>query len=442
MDLIDRALRVIRLREADTISSAMVDAADMTGCAQMMLRCMAAEADDPAQLGLMQKAYTFWTRAIDMERKEAGTEDDSTQMSMYESADSGVLGSIIRLEEKAVRNDATIDLKIIKPGWGTTGFYGKRVLERSGPGAFPAGTKMYWDHPTETEARERPERSLDDLAAELTTAAQYQESGPDGPGLYAKAKVFEAYKGPVDDLAKHIGTSIRAYGAATEGEAEGRKGQIIESIIPSVMNSIDFVTLPGAGGQIVSIFEAARGRHTDAEPIIPIQEATVGDDKDKTPATPPASPDVTAIQEAVAAANAPILQQLQEAQASNARLQEAFILRDARDIVRFALDKIPNVPDMTKARLVESLSANPPVKDGKIDTEAYGTKITEAVTAELKYLAEASGTGRVVGMGGGSGAPGGTSATVEESNKGIEAALGRLGLSESAAKVGAAGRSN
>jgi len=378
------------------------------------------------------------------EAEETPSGDDQPNISvMFESGENSGsnLGKVILLTERAVRNDGTVPIKIIQPGWGTTGYYGAKVLERYGPGAFPKGTKMYWDHPTETEARERPERSLDVLAAELVADARYDAKGLDGPGLYAAAKVFEAYKGPVDELAAHIGTSIRAHGAARDGEAEGRRGPIIESIIPSVMNSIDFVTLPGAGGQIVSLFEAARGRH-DAEPSKPIQEAQVDPKIEPTPPPAPAAqPDNTVLLEAIRAATTPILQQLQEAQQATARLQEATILRDARDIVTGTLARIPNVPDMTRVRLTETLAANPPILDGKIDTAALATRITETVQDELKYLAAAAGTGRIQNMGGGSDL-GATPVTIEESQKGLESALSRLGLSEAAAKIGAAGRSN
>jgi len=446
MDFIDRALKVIRLREAEG-SSAAAHAAAGEQIAASMLRCMALEADEPDQLAKMQKAYNLWSSWVDMERKEIGTDADESTYIYEANADGGNLGSIIRLEERAVRADNMIDVKVIKPGWGTTGYYSDKVLERYAPQAFPAGTKMFWDHPTETESRERPERSLKDLAAELVTPAVYNRDGPDGPGAYARAKVFETYKGPVDELAQHIGTSIRAYGGSSDGEAEGRKGTIIESIIPSVMNSIDFVTLPGAGGQIVSIFEAARGRQTDADPVTPIQEATVGDENKGTTTPPPAPPSgvspelTTAISEAVRAANEPILKELQETKQANVRLQESIILRDARDIVTRTVSKIPNVPEMTRTRLVESLSLDPPLKDGAIDTEAYATKITEAVTAELNYIHGAAGTGRVSGMGG-SGDPGGTPTPIEESEKGLADAFGRLGLTEAEAKVASSGRAN
>jgi len=449
MDVIDRALRLIHLREAGPYSSAAVQAAEGQRIGADMLRCMAHEVDEADQLAKMQKAYNFWMQWVDMELAEAGTSTDELQPYLYESKDdpNANLGRIVLLEEKALKADNTITVKLIQPGWGTTGYYGEKILERHGPTGFPKGTKMYWDHPTETEAKERPERSLDDLAAELVTDAKFDRSGPTGPGLYANAKVFEAYKGPVDELAAHIGTSIRAFGAASEGEAEGRKGQIVESILPSVMNSIDFVTLPGAGGQVVSLFEAARGRHTDAGPDIPIQEATVGD-QIKEPASPPTTPPstvtpeiTTVIQEAVRTATDPILQELKESKTTTARLQEVLILRDARDLVKEAIDRIPNVPEMTKTRLIESLSANPPVKDGVIDSEAFVTKITEAVQAELKYLSQAAGTARVYGMGGGS-EPGGSPVPIEEAQKGLETALSRLGLTEKEAKIGVAGRAN
>jgi hypothetical protein len=426
------------LREAG-VSSAAVDAAEMHRIAADMLRCMAGENMEPAQLGIMNRAYNLWLRAAKAEAGEIGTDGDELQPNLYEAAD-GNIGEVILLQEKALKADGTVPIKIISPGWGTTGYYGDRVLEKFGPKAFPKGTHMYWDHPTETEAKERPERSLDDLAAVLVSDARYDKDGIRGPGLYADAKVTEAYKGPVDDLATHIGTSIRAFGAGRDGEAEGRKGPIIESIIPSVMNSIDFVTLPGAGGQVVSLFEAARGRQTDAGNIIPIQEAeTVPDDKDTSAAAPASGVTIDQIQEAIKAANAPILTQLQEAQTANSRLQEALILRDARDIVRTTLDRLPNVPDMTKARLQESLSINPPAKDGAIDAEAFTTKITEAVQAELEYLNKAAGTGRVQNMGS-QGSVGEQPKPLEESQKSIEQSLLILGLSETAAKLGAAGR--
>ena len=66
----------------------------------------------------------------------------------------------IPLSERAVRRDGTMSLKIIQPGWGSSGYYPKEVIERDIPKVFPAGTKMYWNHATATEEMERPEGCL------------------------------------------------------------------------------------------------------------------------------------------------------------------------------------------------------------------------------------------------------------------------------------------
>lgn len=169
-----------------------------------------------------------------------------------------ITGDFHKLTEKALRRDGTAPVKLIAPGWGSSGYYPAEVLERDGPTLFRAGTKMYWDHPTVTEEMERPEGSLRNLAAVLVSDARWDGQGPEGPGLYADAKVFEGYQQAVNEMAPHIGVSIRASGRAAQGEAEGRRGPIIQALTAAA--SVDFVTEPGAGGKIVQMFEAARSQ--------------------------------------------------------------------------------------------------------------------------------------------------------------------------------------
>jgi hypothetical protein len=130
------------------------------------------------------------------------------------------------------------------------------ILERDGPRTFTRGTKMYWNHQTMREESERPEGSLNDLAAELVTDARWDSNGPQGAGLYATAKVFERFAPAVKDLKDHIGVSIRAMGLSKAGEREGRTGPVLERLLSA--RSVDFVTVPGAGGKVLEMFEAAR----------------------------------------------------------------------------------------------------------------------------------------------------------------------------------------
>ncbi|WP_242892451.1 hypothetical protein [Actinomadura litoris] len=156
---------------------------------------------------------------------------------------------------EATRGQATgarMRIKLIDRGWGSSGYYGEAVLRRAAADRiFPAGTQMFLDHPAASEAIERPERSVRDLAAVLTAPASYQDGG-----LYAEARVFGPYQQLLTDMAEHIGVSIRACGTAEHGEVEGREGAIITGLTEGI--SVDFVTKAGRGGQIVEVLEAAR----------------------------------------------------------------------------------------------------------------------------------------------------------------------------------------
>lgn len=344
---------------------------------------------------------------------------ESCPLAAKPAAEAGIVavgGDVVPLVEAAVRTDGTAPVKIIAPGWGSSGYYSPELLERDGPAVFTSGTKMYWNHPTTSEEAERPERDLRDLAAELVTDATWQAKGPAGPGLYADAKVFGGYREAVNELAPHIGVSIRALGKARQGEAEGRTGTLIEQLVAA--KSVDFVTQAGAGGQVLQLFEAARGRgHT------PAQEDAVSE-KELTEARAA----ITALQERAAQQDAEL-----------ARLRETALLREARDLAVAQL-RMADLPDVTKGRLAEALAKNPPVTEGALDRAAFAAAIDEAVKAEAAYLAQVSQTGAIRGMG--SAAPDAAAVAVTEAAQTrLASALGRLGgFSESTAKLAAAGR--
>lgn len=296
------------------------------------------------------------------------TDEPTKESAVFES-------DYIPLVEKAVRSDGSISVKLIRPGWGSSGFYSPEVLQRDGPKVFAKGTKCYWDHPTPTEEAERPERSLRDLAAELVTPARWIENATTGPGLYADAKVFEPYKEAVNDLGPHIGMSIRAMGRAESGKAEGKNGPIISEI--SAARSVDFVTEPGAGGQILTLFEARRNAAH-----IPTQQG----DEDMV--------ELDALKES----NAQLEKKLADQGALVARLQEGMMLREAEKVAAEALSASA-LPIVTQKRLTPILSKAAPTKDGKLDLTAFQTAITEMIKSETAYLVEVTGSGQITGMG-------------------------------------------
>lgn len=163
---------------------------------------------------------------------------------------------LVPLASESVRSDGTIGIKLISPGHGSSGYYSPEVLEAAADdGVYAAGTQMYWDHPTVSEGIERPERSLRDLAAVLESRAVWQEDHPDGPGLYAQAKVFPQFREILAEMAPHIGVSIRAAAEVEQGEVDGRRTRIIRRIVEGP--SVDFVTKPGRGGKVLEVLEAA-----------------------------------------------------------------------------------------------------------------------------------------------------------------------------------------
>lgn len=158
----------------------------------------------------------------------------------------------------AEQGTGTVLLKLIEAGWGSKAYYPEAVLKRDGPTAFPQGTHTHWDHPTDAEAFDRPERTLTTLAGHLLEAAQWRDDGPMGPGLYARAAVRSGYSRAVAELAEVIGVSVRALFDVEQGTApDGKQGLIATAVLPFAQNTVDFVTYAGAGGEVQALFESA-----------------------------------------------------------------------------------------------------------------------------------------------------------------------------------------
>lgn len=154
---------------------------------------------------------------------------------------------------KPAKGPGRITIKIIDEGQGSSGYYPAETLKAAAADRiFKAGTHMYVDHPSATEAFERPERSVKDLAAVLASDARYE-----GGALVAEAKVFPLWAATIGAMAEDIGVSIRASAEVKEADGQRTITRITQA------KSIDFVTMAGRGGRILTVHESAR----------PVQEA-------------------------------------------------------------------------------------------------------------------------------------------------------------------------
>jgi len=342
---------------------------------------------------------------------------------------------------EGIKTDGVIPIKIIGPGWGSSGFYSQEVLERDK--AVFEGVHMYWDHPTKSENDNRPERSLKDLAAVTQGPITFKEDGPAGPGLYGQARVFAPYRESVAELAPYIGVSIRAQGTLSSGEKEGRKGPVVEGI--SSARSVDFVTKPGAGGKVLELFESARGLN-DEKP--PEEEPDMGTLEEAIAAQTRAEAELRESQTALEEAQGTIASKDEEIKAlseADARKGERILLSEARTYARtqIAGAKLPNdrhLPDVTVERLTESLSSNPPVTDsGELDTSKFDEILKEGIKSEVKYLGSVV-EGGITNMGGSGDGGGGGEEEVKNFDEKLTEALSFAGMSESATKHAVGGR--
>ena len=341
----------------------------------------------PEEIKQMLEAMTPEERAALQE--QVAEIDEPTQEALE--------GDLAELIEKAVADDNTIDLKLISPGWGSSGHYSAEVLKRDGPAAFPVGTQMFLDHPTESQKRERPEGSVKDLAAAIATEPVYKESGPAGPGLYAKAAVIPEYKGLIDALAPHIGVSIRSPGSVAEGEAEGRRGRIVTSLRNSPLHSaVDFVTKAGRGGQVLALMES--WRDPDAQTTLKddltdhSKESLNMDEMQKLQA------DLEEARTALVAAEAratEVVAQNESMSAELGSLRESVALAEARTLAEAEIAKTELHP-ITRARLSESIVAMAKLdEDGKLDVKALTEAMTTEIARESDYVAKLTESGKV-----------------------------------------------
>jgi hypothetical protein len=168
-------------------------------------------------------------------------------------------GLRVRLQEStsvAARTLAgrRLEVTIITPGQGASGWYPAETLKAAAHDkVFPKGLPIFLDHPTVGEQRDRPERSVRDLAGRLTTDARWT-----GAALVAEAEVLPTHAELVTALEGIAGMSIRAQGEAEVGDVGGQRVRKITRLMAPA-DSVDFVTRAGRGGTF-RVLESERPR--------------------------------------------------------------------------------------------------------------------------------------------------------------------------------------
>ena len=299
------------------------------------------------------------------------------------------------LTEATVDSKGKANLVVIRPGFNSSKgrYYPQDMLARD----FKVfeGVKMYADHPSESDEKQRPERSIRDWVATL----QNVHVGTDG-AILGEATIVEPWmqaklatlrdKGMLSEM----GISINAVGNATKTEIQGVKTNLIEKIVRA--RSVDFVTEAGAGGT-VNVFESG-AEQTDIDLIditqlrehrpdlIKLVEADIETkNKQEVKKHMEITEEVKTLQES----NETLLKENAELKAKITEADKAKAKAEAQAIITEAIAKA-TLPDAAKAKLTEQF---------KLAEKADG--IAEAIKAEGDYLAKITEAGKVKNLGGG-----------------------------------------
>jgi len=309
---------------------------------------------------------------------------------------SRVLGQeVFALEEAAFNADkGEVTVTVIKPGFNTSGarFYPRQTLARDYK-VFE-GVKMYADHPTAREDRERPERSVRSWVGQIKRVYVAEDGS-----IKARADIvqpwFQSHLATLKEknLLNEMGVSIIAVGEGVKAKMEGKTTTLIERFVKA--RSVDFVTDAGAGGQ-VDCFESDR----DGDP------ATYDVDLIDAETLRSTRPDLIEIIEGELAGqtSAEETTQMDEMETKLAELKEANetlasqnvelttkVAAQETTVAKAQVDKLiaeADVPDATKARLTTQFSEATSV-DG----------VAEAIEAAKTEVAALREAGVVKGVG-------------------------------------------
>jgi len=204
-----------------------------------------------AHIGRKKYGKTAMAKMAAAGRKRKGKKTGGTSEAFAEAAAGGIH------EATPGAQPGTYVIDVIKSGWNKarSRHYPAEVLERDVPKVYPRGTQMFIDHPTQSEADDRPERSVSTLAAVFTDTPWAVKEDDGSVTMRTTARVFTPWQPLIGEAWPHIGVSINGIGKGDHGQREGHYGLLMEELTHGA--SVDFVTKPGAGGRVVGLLESA-----------------------------------------------------------------------------------------------------------------------------------------------------------------------------------------
>ena len=340
-----------------------------------------------------KEALSAVKRKIRAAYRSLGVEDEDIPRWVQESTIRSLFANYIPLTEADIGSKGIAKIVVIQPGWGNpvdNHYYPAETLSRDYP-VFE-GAKMYADHQTEEEEKERPEGSIREWVASLKNVRFEEGVGIVGdaviiePWLQQKLAVLRDQK-----LLSEMGISIRAAGVGTKGKIDGKDANVVERI--TRVRSVDFVTEAGAGGGVL-LYETEREFDIDVITLNVLRERRP--DLVKSIESEVKETMLKEVKKAMEAEER--IQELEgqvetlttentDLKNKNSEAEKAQRIAEAKSIIDEAIGK-SELPDAAKERLVERF------KDAE---SADG--VEDAIKAEKEYLDKLAEGGKVKGLG-------------------------------------------
>ncbi len=344
--------------------------------------------------GVPKSALSAVKRKLRAALRKVGVEAKDMPRWVKESATERVpLLTFTPLTEAEVSSKGIATVVVIEPGFNSSKtFYYPREMLAEDFEIFN-GVKMYADHPTKEEERARPERSIKDWVGTITSVS-LDEHGR----VIAEVQIVEPWMQAKlaqlrdSDLLGEMGVSINAAGLGETREIEGIKVPVIEKL--TAVKSVDFVTEPGAGGEVQMYESRSAEWDVDLVSLETLKErrpelVEAIEDEVKQVALKEARA-MADIEEKVKELEGQVESLTSERDTAVSALEEAKVEQakaEAKSIIDKAIAE-SELPDISKEKLAERFA-------DAVDAEG----IEEAITAEKDYVAKVTESGKVTGLG-------------------------------------------
>ena len=332
-------------------------------------------------------------RKIRAEYRKLDVEDEDIPRWVQESITRSLFDNYTSLDEADISSKGIAKVIVIKPGWGNpvdNHYYPVETLSRDY--AVFEGVKMYADHQTEEEEKQRPEGSIREWVASLKNA-RFEE----GVGIVGDAIIIEPWLQQKlamlrdQKLLSEMGISIRAAGIGTKGKVDGKDANVVERI--TRVRSVDFVTEAGAGGGVL-LYETEREYDIDVINLNVLRERrpdlvkSIENEVKETmlKEVKKAMESEERIKELEGQVET-ITAERDEAQTKLSESEKAQRVAEAKSVIDEAIGK-SELPEAAKERIVEKF------KDAE---SADG--VEDAIKAEREYLDKLAEAGKVKNLG-------------------------------------------